>query len=186
LGVKIPMLSLKTPNVEERPDVPTVFLLGIVSGITSACCAPVLAGVLALSFISPTVWLAVAVGAFYVLGMVTPLFFMSYFLDKKQLLSGKFFKKSLGEFSIFGKSYPILMGNLISFAIFFLMGLLVIYLTLATDFSMAAASGFMQNIVYSLKNSLEAIPYLDTALAVLILGGFGYLLWRGLSVDKKN
>ena len=111
---------------------------------------------------------------------------MSYFLDKKQLLSGKFFKKSLGEFSIFGKSYPILMGNLISFAIFFLMGLLVIYLTLATDFSMAAASGFMQNIVYSLKNSLEAIPYLDTALAVLILGGFGYLLWRGLSVDKKN
>ena len=180
LGVKLPMLSLKTPKVEERPDVPTVFLLGMVSGITSACCAPVLAGVLALSFISPTVWLAVAVGAFYVLGMVTPLFLMSYFLDKRQFLSGKFFKKSIEEFSVFGKSYPILMGNLISFVIFFLMGLLVIYLTLATDFSMASASAFIQNIVYSLKNFLEAVPYLDTGLAFLVFFGFSYLLFKGL------
>jgi len=180
LGIKMPMLSLKSPNVAERPDVVTVFLLGVVSGITSACCAPVLAGVLALSFISPTVWLAVAVGAFYVLGMVTPLFLMSYFLDKKQFLSGKFFKKSLGDFSLFGKSYPIITGNFISFAIFFSMGLLVIYLTLVTDFSMASASLFIQNIVYSLKSFLDTIPYLDTGLAVIILMGISYLLFKGL------
>ncbi|MDP2735208.1 MAG: cytochrome c biogenesis protein CcdA, partial [bacterium] len=136
LGVKLPMPRLRQPDVDGKPDVFSVFALGVVSGITSACCAPVLAGVLALSFISPTAWLAVAVGAFYVLGMVFPLFLMSYLLDKKQVLRGEFFKKLLGEIPLFGRRYPVLAGNFISFLNFSLVGILVLYLPLTTDFSM--------------------------------------------------
>src|SRR3989344_5379332 len=39
-GLKFPMPSL--PGVEKKSDPLSVFILGIFSGITSACCAPVL------------------------------------------------------------------------------------------------------------------------------------------------
>src|SRR3989344_8879613 len=52
LGIKLPMVSL--PGRATEKTVPlSVFILGIFSGITSACCAPVLIGILTLTFLSP-------------------------------------------------------------------------------------------------------------------------------------
>lgn len=146
LGMKLPMPHIKQSG-KQGTDVTSIFTLGVFSGITSACCAPVLMGVLTLSFLSPSLWQALLIGFVYVLGMVAPLYIGSYFLDSKKVLGMTFFKRKLSEIKIFSKTYPIIMGNVISFLIFTLTGLLVVYLTLATDFSMAEmAQGFSGHI----------------------------------------
>src|SRR5437660_8925695 len=52
----------------------SVYSLGIFSGVASSCCAPVLAGVIALSSVASSFWLALGLGTAYVFGMVAPLF----------------------------------------------------------------------------------------------------------------
>lgn len=157
LGLKLPMPRIKQSG-KQGTDVASIFTLGVFSGITSACCAPVLMGVLTLSFLSPSMWQALLIGFVYVLGMVTPLYIGSYFLDSKKILGMTFFKRKLSEIKIFSKTYPIIMGNVISFFIFTLTGLLVLYLTLVTDFSMAEmALGFSEHINKSTL-WLNAIP----------------------------
>lgn len=146
LGMKLPMPHIRQSSKQDT-DVLSIFTLGVFSGITSACCAPVLVGVLTLSFMSPSLWQALIIGFVYVLGMVTPLYIGSYFLDTKKVLGMTFFKKKLGEVKLFAETYPIIMGNVISFLIFTLMGSLVVYLALATDFSMTEmAQGFSDRL----------------------------------------
>jgi len=62
----------------------SVFVLGVFSGIATTCCAPVLAGVLALAALPASFLLGGAYTLAYVLGMVIPLFILSMFLDKNK------------------------------------------------------------------------------------------------------
>ena len=184
LGIKMPMPRLKQPELGEHPDVFTVFTLGVISGITSACCAPVLVGVLTLSLLAPSFWLAILVGAFYVLGMVFPLYIMSYFFDKKKALTGAWLKKPLGAVEILGKSFTILRSNLIAGLIFLVMGTLVIYLTLATDFAMEEAAQWMGNLAAQIKQIFEQFPAANIIFGILILLVFGFLWAKALRNRK--
>ncbi|MBI2706648.1 MAG: cytochrome c biogenesis protein CcdA [Actinobacteria bacterium] len=74
------------PMPSRRPDpVPgpgAAYLLGLFSGVASACCAPVVAGVIAVAGASASFTVALAVGVFYVFGMVAPLFVMALLWDR--------------------------------------------------------------------------------------------------------
>lgn len=59
-----------------------VYMLGVLSGITSSCCAPVLAGMIALSAVAPSFAVALGLGTAYVFGMVTPLFAISLLWER--------------------------------------------------------------------------------------------------------
>jgi cytochrome c biogenesis protein CcdA len=59
----------------------SVYSLGIFSGVASSCCAPVLAGVIALAGVASSFGLALGLGTAYVLGMVAPLFVISLLWD---------------------------------------------------------------------------------------------------------
>ena len=83
LGIKLPMPHLLGSKPGKKTDVVSVFTLGIFSGITSACCAPVLIGILTLTFFSPNFIGALSIGGMYVVGMVTPLLLISLFLNNK-------------------------------------------------------------------------------------------------------
>lgn len=171
IGLKLPMPNVKQSG-KQGTDVLSIFTLGVFSGITSACCAPVLVGVLTLSFLSPSMWQALLIGFVYVLGMVTPLYIGSYFLDSKKVLGMTFFKRKLSEVKIFSKTYPIIMGNVISFLIFTIMGGVVVYLTLATDFSMAEmAQGFSGHINKATLwlNSIPGADYIFLGIIALFL-----------------
>lgn len=61
----------------------SVYGLGVFSGAASACCAPVLAGVAALSGATATFPTALAVGIAYVFGMVAPLCVLALIWDRK-------------------------------------------------------------------------------------------------------
>jgi len=54
-----------------------VYTLGVFSGAATSCCAPVLAGVIALSGLASSFALSIGLGAAYVFGMVAPLFVIS-------------------------------------------------------------------------------------------------------------
>lgn len=60
----------------------SVFGLGLMSGLTSACCAPVLFAAVTLTSLSPTLFQALIVSLAYVVGIVMPLFIMSLFYEK--------------------------------------------------------------------------------------------------------
>lgn len=60
----------------------SVYSLGVFSGVTTSCCAPVLAGVLALSGVASSFGLALGLGLAYVFGMVAPLFCISLLWER--------------------------------------------------------------------------------------------------------
>jgi len=69
---KLPMW-VKPTQLHGRATFSSLFLLGATSGLATACCAPVLAGAVALTVLSPNTLLALLVGFAYVAGMVLPL-----------------------------------------------------------------------------------------------------------------
>jgi cytochrome c biogenesis protein CcdA len=68
-----------------RGDSASFFALGVFSGIASSCCAPVLAGVMALSALAGTPGGGLVLGLAYVFGMVFPLLVMALAWDKLHL-----------------------------------------------------------------------------------------------------
>jgi cytochrome c biogenesis protein CcdA len=60
-----------------------VYSLGVFSGLASACCAPVLAGVVALSGLAASFGRAVGLGGAYVFGMVAPLFLLALWWERQ-------------------------------------------------------------------------------------------------------
>jgi cytochrome c biogenesis protein CcdA len=173
LGIKLPMPKISINQKPGKPDIGSTYLLGLFSGVTSACCAPVLLGVMSLSAFSFSFIGSLGVSLAYVLGMVFPLYIGSYFIDKKNLLNIPFLRKRLYQLSIMGKKYDILATNLIGFLIFLIMGSLIIILASLGKLGMPEdQSGFisvMTNIAEKLTNLSQAIPGLDLLFAVLIV-----------------
>ena len=144
LGLKLPMPNL--PGVKPgKTDVLSIFTLGIFSGITSACCAPVLIGVLTLSFLSPSFFGAILIGAFYVLGMVTPLLIISMFLHGK-IDKFMFLRKPLFDYSLFGRKNTVMTSNFLAGLIFLVTGVLIVYLNYLGKLGMQDIEGFTKVI----------------------------------------
>lgn len=79
----LPMLR-NSPDIQ-RTDSGGVFALGVFSGAASACCAPVLAGVLTLTAVSPSLTANAAIALAYVAGMVAPLVVLTLAWDRADL-----------------------------------------------------------------------------------------------------
>lgn len=78
LGGKV-QLPVPGRRASGRTGPLSVYSLGAFSGVASSCCAPVLAGVIALSGVAASFGAALGLGAAYVFGMVVPLFVISLF-----------------------------------------------------------------------------------------------------------
>lgn len=78
----IPQFFHVSGIVKKDVNVFGVFGLGLMSGLTSACCAPVLFAAITLTSLSPTLLQALIVSLAYVIGIVMPLFVMSMFYEK--------------------------------------------------------------------------------------------------------
>jgi len=92
--LRLPMPGFRA---RQRQGPLAVFTLGAFSGVASACCAPVLAGVLALSGASASFSAALVLGVAYVFGMVFPLFLIALLWERfnwgeSRLLRGRTFR----------------------------------------------------------------------------------------------
>ncbi len=134
---------------------PSVFSLGVFSGIATTCCAPVLAGVLALAALPGSIFLGAMYTLSYVLGMVSPLFLIASFLDKtdfnKKLMG---FRKPI-SYSLLGKKVSLTIAEAVSGAMFLGIGILILYL--AFQNKLFSHSAYQTNINIYLTKILNAI-----------------------------
>lgn len=175
LGVKLPMPNLPGANIGGRTDVISIFTLGVFSGITSACCAPVLIGIMALTFLSSSFVGALLVGGMYVLGMVVPLLLMAVFLSDK-LPKLAVLKKPIGNFDLFGKSYVITASNTIAASVFAITGVLALGLTTTGRLSLDNMDKFTKTITNTLSwvNNIAGDNILLNIIFIIVLMLFIY------------
>ncbi len=183
LGIKLPMPAFK--KSKPAVDAPSTFLLGIMSGITASCCAPVLVGVITLSALTPTTIQAIGVGISYVLGMVAPLYFASALIEKKNILSRAPLRKSLYVLQLGEYRFPIIMGNVIAATVFFLSGILMFILTLQGKLGMnlveSETTKKINTVALSVTRFLGSSRLIDTAFILLL----ALIIYRFFS-ERKN
>lgn len=152
----------------------SVFMLGIFSGIATTCCAPVLAGVMALSALPGSIFWGIMYTLSYVLGMVTPLFFIASFLDgsavtKKLMRVRKTISYSLGFVKI-----NLTIGELISGIMFIAMAIFTMSLAFANKLNIHSAYQVDMNIYLtklfnSIRGAVTLLPEYAWAIVFLIL-----------------
>ncbi len=86
-------LRLPTPAGRATGQGPAgVYLLGLFSGVATTCCAPVLAGVVALAGVADSFIRALLLGLAYVFGMVAPLIVIALLWDRFDWKSSRLFR----------------------------------------------------------------------------------------------
>ena len=170
LGIKLPMPNIPGHGVVKKADVLSVFTLGIFSGITSACCAPVLIGILTLTFLSPNFFGALAIGGMYVLGMVMPLLFIAVFLSGK-INRFQFLRKVLFSFQFLGRKRQVITSNFIASMIFAFTGVLILFLNASGRLGMEDTEQFTKIITNAggYVNQFVGKSLLPNLIFVLIL-----------------
>ncbi|MCL5675881.1 MAG: cytochrome c biogenesis protein CcdA [Patescibacteria group bacterium] len=172
--VTLPMLNI-TIDLNAKHDAWSVYLLGIISGITSSCCTPVLAGVLTLSFLSPSFFWAALAGFFYVAGMVFPLVVLSLLLDKINWATLPQLRNK--AFSLFGSQ--VLVSDFIAGVIFITVGVVFTVLALAGKVAMGQEKPLEQTMsvqVLEIVRFLNNLPGFQYLFGALIVGLILYLV----------
>ena len=174
---------LRTPDTR-RGDTASFFALGVFSGIASACCAPVLVGVMTLSALSGSPIGGLALGIAYVFGMVFPLLVMALLCDRFRLGERRFLQAK--PVTIRLPRQHVLHTNTINVGVaiaFAIMGVFVLYLadtgsmTSGPGFQVAIGSGL--SVVFAqLQQWLAPVPEPVLGLGLLLLAaGF---IWATL------
>lgn len=155
----------------------SVFTLGVLSAIATTCCAPVLAGVLALTALPGSVFWGAVYTLSYVLGMTMPLFVIALFLDRANFTK-KFmaFRKTI-RFRFFGKDREITVAEAISGATFFIMGIFILYLAatnqlFAHSSYQVAVNIYLTQLLESINRFVKFVPEYVWALFIVGLAAF--------------
>ena len=162
----------------------TTYTLGVFSGITSSCCAPVLAGVIALSSVAPSFLLALGLGTAYIFGMVAPLFVISLLWEHYDWKSSRLFRPRSLTWHLGPLRSTLSATNLLSGLLLLLMGGAMIWVGLAST-AMPVPTGWqasffvwLQHIGRMIMNALSWLPNWTVALVLLVL--IGGLAFRAL------
>ena len=178
LGIKLPMPRIGAGRTPGGTDVVSTFTLGLVSGITSACCAPVLVGVMTLSSLASTLWQSLGVGVAYVMGMVAPLYVASLLIEKGNILERPWLRKKLFTIRLGSRQWPVFVTNLVAAVIFIGVGVLTVVLTLTGSLSMSMGETSViktiNEVAFKITELTDRIPGLDAIFAAAGL----YLLYR--------
>jgi cytochrome c biogenesis protein CcdA len=144
----LPMPALRSPSGHGYL---AAYGLGLFSGIASACCAPVLAGVVILTGSTASFGAALAVSVTYVAGMVAPLAVLALVWEGRdwgssRLLSGRRVRLGAGRFS---RSLPL--GTAASGVILIVMGIVTL-ITAVTGPSMSS-TGWQESVTVFLQHA---------------------------------
>ena len=161
-----------------------VYSLGIFSGMASSCCAPVLAGVIALSSVASSFWLALGLGTAYVFGMVAPLFVISLLWDRYDWRASRLFRPRSFTWRLGPLQRTVTATNLATGLLLMVIGAAMLWVGLAYS-SMPPLSDWQIRLAVSLQhvgqvitNALSWIPNWMGAIIVLAL--IGVLSWYAL------
>lgn len=161
------LFHFKPPQLRKKVDTISVFSLGVVSGLTSSCCAPVLFAAVTLTTLSPSLFQALVVSGAYVLGIVFPLFLLSLFYSRlTDFVSGKNRQKIYTIFQYLGSG------------IFILSGITIIILAILNKIQMYQMEGYSRGIRLSVFEIAKYFqnPILDMSTFLIIVFIFYKLL----------
>jgi cytochrome c-type biogenesis protein len=168
----------------------SVYSLGVFSGVASSCCAPVLAGVIALSSVASSFGLALGLGAAYVFGMVAPLFTISLLWERYDWRKSRLFRPRTFTYRLGPLRRTITGTSLASGILLVLMGAATLYVGLAFD-AMPASSGWqaqlsvrLQSYGQALTEALSWVPGWAAAVALIIV--VCLLAWRALGQVRSG
>lgn len=139
-------LPLNFKQKLNEQNIASVFVLGIFSGLSTTCCAPVLAGVLALSILPGSIFWGGMYSFIYVLGMTLPLFLIAMFLDQSKITERLMLFKRTLDFSFFKRRIHLTIANLISGLMFLIMGALILILLFSGRLQMSSSLQIKVNI----------------------------------------
>lgn len=161
----------------EKTTIFSTYVLGLFSGITSACCAPVLFAAITLSTLAPNFFTAFIVSVVYVMGIVFPLFFLSLFYEK---LTNQYLykmKKTIEK--------PL---KLLASATFMVSAVVIGYLALTDKINIEQNQmygTFIRTFIYDLSSKLKN-PVLDIIMLILIIS-LAWFIWKeSHRGDKKS
>lgn len=162
----------------------SIYLLGIFSGITSSCCAPVLAGVIALSSVAPSFGVALGLGSAYVFGMVVPLFVILLLWEYFDWKSSRLFhpKAFTWRLSVFQRTLST--TNLLSGLLLLVMGGVMIWVGFTSQ-AMSSLTGWQATFFVTLQHSgrvmMGTFSWMPNWVAATLFVTVVVLLaWRGL------
>ncbi len=171
------MLPIDVPQPRLTGSTLSVFGLGLFSGGATACCAPVLAGAIALSATSGTIAGGLVLGGAYVAGMIAPLIPLA-------LLYGEARKKVRDprvtlRLGAHAKRIGLMkLAGVVIFA-----GFGVLFITLALTGNSDTAPGFqaaMGRWMRELSDYLDEVPnVVSLPVLAFLLAGFAYAVVRG-------
>jgi len=165
----IPQFFHVKPNLNKKISAGSVFGLGLMSGLTSACCAPVLFAAITLTTLAPSLFQALIVSFAYILGIVFPLFVLSLFYDK---LTAKI---SGGNRQKIYRIFKLLGGG-----IFILSGIMILIFNYQNKIVMNQMEGYSRTIrlvVFNLSKNFQN-PIIDIGAFLIIVFIFYKLLHR--------
>jgi len=170
----LPTLFHFQPKLNKKINTSSVFGLVIMSGLTSACCAPVLFAAITLTTLAPSLFQALIVSFAYILGIVFPLFVMSLFYEKLTTkISGRNRQKIYNIFKILGGS------------IFILSGILVFIFNYLNKIQMGQMEGYGKTLrltIFNISKNFQN-PVLDIGIFILIVILFYSLLKNSKKKD---
>lgn len=159
----------------------SVYTLGIFSGMASSCCAPVLAGVIALSSVASSFALSMGLGVAYVFGMVAPLFVISLLWERADWRTSRLFRPRAVTWHLGALRRTVSMTDLASGILLVIIGGSMLWIGLVYR-SMPPLAGWqieaavqLQHVGLAITQSLAWIP---GWLAVVVLLGVLALLAR--------
>lgn len=182
--IELPFVSkLRSPQVTNAAS---AYTLGVISGISSSCCAPVLLGALSLAALSPSMLQAAGVGLAYTFGIVFPLFILAVFLEKGYWKWGmKLQQKTLS----FG-NFKVALSNFISFLIFTITGAVFLILAMTNRIQMGESAvqfGItLRHWIDVLTKPIRAIPYGEYIFGIILLGILVYFIRSALRRRDEN
>ncbi len=170
-GWTLPIMK-GSPDVQ-RTDSGGVFVLGVFSGAASACCAPVLAGVLTLSAVAPTLIQGVGIGLAYVFGMVFPLVVLALAWDRLGSKGRDQLRGKEREIHVGSRAFTVTTLDLVAAVMFSVMGVALIVIgvtgTTLAPTAQVAIGVWLQDRLVPLVGWLEPVPDVVIGLALVAI-----------------
>ncbi|MHB8568487.1 MAG: cytochrome c biogenesis CcdA family protein [Nitrososphaerales archaeon] len=177
----------------KRSDAPSVFTLGVFSGVASSCCAPVLAGIVVLSALSASSFEAIFTGLAYVLGMVFPLLITAILWDrnssaKTDSSTTSFLQGRMVHIKLLAREFEIHSSNLIAGVMFVGMGAITVALGFTNTMLSVPGSEIFNIYEATLEQAISnALSSTEVLVGILLVVGIFFLaILSVVLLRKKN
>jgi cytochrome c biogenesis protein CcdA len=176
----------------------SVYSLGVFSGVATACCAPVLAGVIALSGAASSFGMALGLGLAYVVGMVGPLFAVSLLWERRDWRASRLYRPGSVTWRVGSLRRTVSVANLASGVLLTAMGAWMLWAAFFTD-GMTPSRGWqlrlsarLQHYGSEVTDALAWVPGWAAALVLALLVGLAarramrQVGWTGAQPDEEQ